>query len=325
MPAHAERLDLSLAAACHDAVDAGLLDRQVRLRAFQFLAELTSVHGEVLPWAVLLRGFEFNGQRVPLISQQGIFKPAVLSQVPLSIRTAAVAAGDPRPYEDGMDSDGLLNYRYRGTDPNHRENVGLRLAMERRAPLIYLFGIIEGQYLPVWPVYIVGDHPDELCFKVSVDDRQLGIVEAGATPVAAEARRGYVTRLTVQRLHQASFRQRVLHAYQDQCAICRLKRTELLEAAHILPDTDPRGEPIVPNGLALCTLHHAAFDRQIVGVRPDLKIEVRRDILEEIDGPMLRHGLQEIDGCKLLVPRNENLRPRLEFLEARYDLFRKAC
>jgi putative restriction endonuclease len=272
-----------------------------------------------------VKGFDFNGQRVPLTSQQGIFKPAVLPEVPLSIRTAAVAAGEPRPYEDGMDSEGLLNYRYRGTDSKHRENVGLRLALERRAPLVYLFGIIEGQYLPVWPVYIVGDRPDELCFKVAVDDRQLGIAEASTTPTAADARRNYVTRLTVQRLHQASFRQRVLHAYQDQCAICRLRRTELLEAAHILPDTDPRGEPTVPNGLALCTLHHAAFDRQIVGVRPDLKIEVRRDILEETDGPMLRHGLQEIDGWKLWVPRSEALRPKQEFLEARYELFKKAC
>ncbi len=52
-----------------------LRDRQVRLRAFTFLAEQTGLHGEVLPWPVLLKGFVFEGQRVPLISQQGIFKP----------------------------------------------------------------------------------------------------------------------------------------------------------------------------------------------------------------------------------------------------------
>ena len=54
----------------------------------------------------------------------------------------------------------------------------------------------------------------------------------------------------------------------------------LLDAAHIVPDGEPCGDPRVPNGLALCKLHHAAFDRLFVGVRPDGVIEVRRDILE---------------------------------------------
>src|SRR5919197_4456221 len=48
----------------------------------------------------------------------------------------------------------------------------------------------------------------------------------------------------------------VLRAYRERCAICRLRREELLDTAHILADGHPRGAPIVPNGLALCTLHH---------------------------------------------------------------------
>lgn len=304
--------------------DQELHDRQVRLRAFQFLSEQTAIHGDVLPWKLLLRGFELDGRRVPLVSQQGIFKPAILPEIPLSIRTTAVASGEERPYEDGMDAGGLIRYRYRGTDRAHRENVGLRLAMQRRVPLVYLFGIVEGQYLPAWPVYVVGDDPADLCFRVAVDDRQLAAVPEAGPAGAAEARRSYVTRLTVQRLHQETFRERVLQAYQQRCAICRLKRVELLEAAHILPDGHPRGEPIVPNGLALCKLHHAAFDRYILGIRPDLVIEVRRDVLDETDGPMLRHGLQEIAGQTLWAPRSERLRPREEFLEERYEVFRKA-
>ena len=57
-------------------------------------------------------------------------------------------------------------------------------------------------------------------------------------------------------------------------------------------DRDPEGEPKVSNGLALCKLHHAAFDCHIIGVNPDYRVEVRVDVLEEIDGPMLEHGLQ---------------------------------
>lgn len=300
-----------------------LNDQQIRMQVFEFLAEQTALHGEVLPWAVLSRGFQLDGKRVPLIGPQGIFKPAVLPDIPISISTAPVVEGRQRPYDDGIDSEGILEYRFRGTDPLHRDNVGLRLAMQSRTPLVYLYGVVKGEYLPVWPVYIVGEDRERLLFKVDMAE---GKVDAGASlpEVAAEARRSYVTVVTRQRLHQATFRQRVLLAYQERCAICRLRHTELLEAAHILPDGHPRGEPIVPNGVSLCTLHHAAFDRHIFGVRPDLIIEVRRDILDEVDGPMLRHGLQEIEGTKLIVPASPQLRPRRDFLEERYELFRKA-
>ena len=291
-------------------MSADVLDRQVRLRAFDFLSEQTALHGEVLQWSILSSGFVFDGKRVPLIGPQGIFKPAILPDMPISIATAPAREGEPRPYDDGLDEQGLLSYRYRGTDPRHRDNVGLRLAMQRRVPLIYLFGVVKGEYMPVWPVFIVGDDPSALTFEVAFDDRQLCLLNSVApTDQIAEARRSYVTALTVRRLHQTTFRMRVLNAYRETCAICRLRHRELLEAAHILPDGHPRGEPIVPNGLALCKLHHAAFDAYILGVRPDYVIEVRRDILEEIDGPMLRHGLQEIAGQLIQLPRDQRLRP----------------
>jgi putative restriction endonuclease len=115
-----------------------------------------------------------------------------------------------------------------------------------------------------------------------------------------------------------------LRAYNEACAICRLRHPELLDAAHILPDAHPLGQPIVPNGLALCRLHHAAFDRHIIGVRPDLVVEVRDDVLSEIDGPMLVHGLQDNHGRALVTPRRPVDRPRAEFLAERYDLFKAA-
>jgi putative restriction endonuclease len=139
-----------------------------------------------------------------------------------------------------------------------------------------------------------------------------------------EARRKYVTRYTRQRLHQQSFRQRVLAAYRECCAICRLRHEELLEAAHILPDGHPRGEPVVSNGLALCKLHHAAFDGHLIGINPDLVVHVASAILSEPDGPMLRHGLQAFHGSRISVPRNSTLRPNPAFLAERYEWFVKA-
>lgn len=118
------------------------------------------------------------------------------------------------------------------------------------------------------------------------------------------------------------FRARVLHAYDRQCAMCRLKHESLLDAAHILPDWHPHGRPVVPNGLSLCKIHHAAFDQNILGVRPDLVIHVRRDILDEIDAPMLKHGLQEMHGVRVLVPRGRAAWPDRQALEERYEAFR---
>lgn len=80
----------------------------------------------------------------------------------------------------------------------------------------------------------------------------------------------------------------------------------------------------MPNGLALCKLHHAAFDSYILGIRPDYSVEIRSDVLREADGPMLRHGLQGFQGSRILVPKADGLKPRREFLEERYALFRRA-
>lgn len=303
-------------------------DHAVRLAAFRFLEEQVQLSGEegALRRAVLERGFVLDGERVPLLGPQGIFKPRVLEAIPLSITTVPVVEGEARPYDDAFGPEGLLRYRYRGTDPGHHENRGLRLAMQHQVPLVYFHGIVPGLYAAEWPVFIVGDDPSALTFTVSVDERRFATLDSsGVQDEPPDLRRRYATRMFRQRLHQTEFRERVVRAYQHHCAVCRLKRDELLEAAHIVPDADPLGAPVVPNGVALCRLHHAAFDRYLIGIRPDCVVEVRRDILDEIDGPMLIHGLQGFHGTSLLLPRIPALRPDPVLLEARYERFRQAC
>jgi putative restriction endonuclease len=199
----------------------------------------------------------------------------------------------------------------RGANPNHIDNVGLRIAMQRQVPLIYFHGVVPGLYVAEWPVYVVGDDPPSLTFTVSVDDRRFASLGSVGPLESEEAdiRRRYATRLFQQRLHQREFRERVVRAYQHHCAVCRLRRDELLEAAHILPDTNPLGVPTVPNGLALCALHHAAFDAHLIGIRADYVVQVRKDVLDEKDGPMLIHGLQGFHGAGLLVPRRPASQP----------------
>lgn len=300
-------------------------DQKVRTAAFDWLKAQLDVRGDVLARDLLLEGFVLDGERVPLMSRQGIFKPRVLAEIPLSITTTPKG-----PYQDTAGKDGLILYSYRGTNPDHPENRGLQKAMVDRVPLVYFYGLVPSKYMAIWPVYIVGDDPGSLMFKVAVDDvSQLGKREtmradAGAAEDEDTGRRVYVTSVVRQRLHQRSFRERVLTAYREQCALCRLRHRELLDAAHIIPDGEPDGDPIVPNGLALCKLHHAAFDKFFLGIRPDYVIEIRKDVLEEDDGPMLTHGLQGLHGLEIVRPRSMKLAPRVDLLERRYERFRSA-
>jgi putative restriction endonuclease len=126
-------------------------------------------------------------------------------------------------------------------------------------------------------------------------------------------------------VHQRSFRERVIEAYKSQCAFCRLRHRELLDAAHIIPDNSPEGEPIITNGIALCKLHHAAYDSFILGVTPDYIIHVRKDVLEEEDGPVLQHGLKGLHNTKLILPGLKSHYPNREALEWRYSRFAKVA
>ena len=297
-------------------------DLRVRLAAFQWLRAQMDVYGELLPRSVLAEGFVFDGVRVPLLGPQGIFKPAILTDAPLSITTI------PGQYPDAMDG-GTLSYAYRGTDPAHPDNRGLRRAMEQRIPLVYFYRVQPGQYLAAFPVFIVGDHPAELRFDVAVDD--IGQLARPSPPLDAvseerdEIRREYVTAVVRRRLHQQAFRARVIEAYRVHCALCRLRHQELLDAAHITADAEATGEPVVSNGLSLCKLHHAAYDRHFLTVRPDYTIEVRQSILDEEDGPMLLHGLKGMHDRQIYVPREVSLQPDRGRLAERYEAFRRAA
>lgn len=301
------------------------VDASVRVAAFRWLRTQVDLHGDSLPWSVLSRGFDFDGRRVPLLGQQGIFKPAVLPEIPLSIRTS-----HDGPYPDEVTPDRLFRYCYRGTDPSHRENVGLRKALSRRTPLVYFVGLAPGRYEAIWPVFIVGDDPARLAFTVAADDVRFAEDAAAGPREAVEAReaegrRAYVTAAVRVRLHQRRFRERVLSAYREECTLCRLRHRDLLDAAHIIPDSDPHGEPLVKNGLSLCKIHHAAFDHQLIGVRPDYIVEVHPRVLKEEDGPMLRHGLQGMHNASLHLPRAKADHPDRDRLEERYRKFRGAA
>jgi len=295
------------------------MDDQIRLSAFEWLEKQIIIYGDVLPRDLLEKGFIFNEERITLLGPQGIWKPKKMTY-PLSI--TSISNG---PYSDSFTNEGFLKYKYRGQDTNHPDNQGLRSLISLGKPLIYFHSIIKGKYLTTWPVYIINDNKQELVFTVAVDD--IKSVKNEYEQVSEDAtyyRRSYLTSTIQTRVHQRSFRERVLLAYQNHCALCNLKHVELLDAAHIIADKEDIGDPIIPNGLALCKIHHAAFDNNFIGINSDYIIKIRMDLLTETDGPMLRYGIQSLNNAKLILPPNKIHWPDKERLERRYSAFLKA-
>lgn len=295
-------------------------DRELRRQAIEWLAVRTNDGAESL-LSTEIGQFRFRGEPMPLMDLQGgIRKPAVL-EAALSFRTVYRPEGADRPYEDAVGPDGLIRYKYRATDPEHADNRALRVAMTDGLPLIWFFGVGPGQYLPTYPVYIVAEERDQLQFVVdAVSEGRLEEVRS-----IEESLKCYITVETKRRLHQPIFRATVIRAYGTRCAVCALGHGQLLDAAHIVPDRDERGIASVRNGMALCKIHHAALDAHILGIRPDHVVEIRADLLHEVDGPMLKYGLQERHREPLMVlPAQRRERPDPALLAIASDSFLSA-
>lgn len=259
------------------------------------------------------------GETIRLMpTQQGIWKPGQLTAA-LSFRTVYRPEGSDRPYDDNVHIDGFYRYKMRGDDPNHFENRALREAMVERLPLIWWLGVQGGGYSPLYPIYLVGEEQAKLQFVVDIEAvPQPDIVWPS---VDLELDPSYRQQLTKIRLHQRPFRAAVLRAYRTSCAVCSFRHSDLLDAAHIEEDR-AGGRPTVTNGLTLCKMHHAAYDRRILGITPGYEVRINADVLHEIDGPMLRHGIQEFHGKQLMVlPERRAQRPDRNLLEARYQEF----
>lgn len=277
-----------------------------------------------------LGAFEFEGRRHRLVGPYtGIWRLKDYSDAAISIVTSYIPEGLQRPYEDSVGEDGLLRYKWRGTDPQLADNVWLRLAMERQLPLVWFIGIgylpgTKTQVLrPEFPVWLVGEEADQHQFVVAVDAQQRVLPLDTGGEVVEFARR-YNERLVRTRHHQPLFRAAVVHAYERRCAVCRLPFAELLDAAHIKPDAQG-GAARVSNGLALCKIHHGAFDAHLIGISPDYVVRVKESVLATFDGPTLQHAIKEVNGQSLRqLPQTRSERPDRDLLAERFEVFSQA-
>jgi len=293
-------------------------DEDVRTACFLALDVLRAQYGDELPYrGALDHGFSVGDRHVAFFTpMRGIYRAAVQrGPAALSISTSFKS-----PYNDQQTEDGFL-YAYQAGPIDNSDNRALRAAHQLQVPIAYFWGGVRpGWYRPLYPWFVDQDLPTERRVLVSPS------VEAGeiAVPLANPIQRRYAVREAKVRLHQGRFRGAVLLAYQDRCAICRLKEIRLLDAAHIMGDPEPTGTPEISNGLSLCSIHHRAFDHDLVGVAPDYQVHVSRRLLEEEDGPML-DVLKTSQGAMIDLPSRRAWHPDRDRLAARFVRFNAAA
>ena len=282
--------------------------------------------GGTLTSADLAAGVEIDGNRLPVVNpQRGIFKPRQL-QFLLSVRTVYPRGGarvwydDQRKVHAQIDAgEEVIDYAFQGQDPGAHDNQWMREAMLEQVPILYFLGVAPGRYMLHFPCFIVAWEPQALRAGIAFA-APLHTPQTPAVPDAGERR--YAVREIAQRLHQARFREAVLSAYDGRCAITNLPEPRLLDAAHIIGDTDEQfGQPVVPNGLPLSKVHHAAFDANLIGIDPNYRIHVSQRLLAVNDGPMLEQAIKEKAGQLIQLPKRTIDRPDRDRLALRYERF----
>jgi putative restriction endonuclease len=256
--------------------------------------------------------------------RSGIFKPQQMTFL-LSIKTVFPKPGGRVWYDDQrevhrqiFEGDETIDYAFMGQDPDVADNRWLREAYENRIPVIYFLGIAPGRYQAVLPTFITGWDAKVLKARVAFG---MPDQETLAPPESALERR-YALRAVKQRLHQASFREAVITAYDGRCALSGLPEPLLLDAAHIVSETDEKfGQPVVPNGIPLSKIHHAAFDAHLIGIDPDYRPHVSERLLGQKDGPMLE-ALKGLNGGIIHLPSRAKDRPDPDRLALRFERFK---
>jgi putative restriction endonuclease len=265
-------------------------DTLIRMAAFEHVRRLSEIHDH-LTATELRPGFSFEGERIPLINpQRGIFKPQQMRFL-LSIRTVFPKPGGKVWYDNQrqvhrqiFDSHETVDFAFMGRDPDSADNRWLREAFENQIPVIYFLGIAPGRYQAILPTFIAGW--DRMALRATLSFGTPDREELTTPETALECR--YGLREVKQRLHQASFREAVITAYKGRCAISHLPEPMLLDAAHIVADRHEQlGQPVVPNGIPLSKIHHAAFDAHLIGIDPDYRLHVSDRLLGRRDGSML--------------------------------------
>jgi putative restriction endonuclease len=135
------------------------------------------------------------------------------------------------------------------------------------------------------------------------------------TGVAAPRQRAVIQ--TMRALRALDFRQRILDAYNNRCAVCEMQ-LRLLDAAHILPVAEPDSTDETANGVALCALHHRAYDRALITFDSEYRVHLNDENVTGLKAAGLDGKLSAFSDALpevISVPEEVTHRPRAVFVE----------
>jgi putative restriction endonuclease len=183
-------------------------------------------------------------------------------------------------------------------------NEGREVVVAVRSDFL-LWYVQDGQ-----PLHDADEDAAEVATLVdATPEEESGLVESSTTPEQL-ARRVQLIEI-IRAFRDARFRPLVLQAYGNCCAVCGTA-LKLVDAAHIVPVSDPRGDDDVTNGLALCRLHHGAYDTGLIGVNSDFAIILNSAAAERLKTVQLAEGLDAFRRAlpdQIRLPHVSEVRP----------------
>ena len=304
-------------------------DQRIRQAAFAYVRKLTAKHGFVAK-EQLLQKIACKGERFRLIHPQwGGYKPKQVSHLLslLSTRSGAIKYGTSVPKIPAQEESVSFDYfLIKGQSPDYFRNRYMHDAWEYQVPIL-LFLETDPQASPQSPCFvptlahIVSWEPEKEKPRVKVRYSAIDTSVKNLDIADRHIKCRYVAEERNRRLHQREFRKNLEHAYRERCAISNLSESELLEAAHIIPDSQG-GQPKTSNGLLLSKIHHAAFDAYLISIRPDYYVKVSKRLLEQNSRQSdLLALLKKIDGKRIHLPSREKDRPNRDCLKEHYKVF----
>lgn len=99
----------------------------------------------------------------------------------------------------------------------------------------------------------------------------------------------------VKKYRATDFRRRVLAAYEHRCAVCGVQ-LKLIDAAHIIPVAAPSSNDQTNNGVALCKLHHFAYDRNLISFNEQYKVEISSSEIAKLASENKTGGVEDFQG-----------------------------
>lgn len=290
--------------------------------AFEKIKELESIYGDSIPSVAIRNGFDIDGENIRLENQVvGIFKPRQMKQGALSIKTTMSRDGDANIYNDQLVDSGYYKYSLQEGDPYGVNNKYLWQSLESKMPFIYFHAVAPAVYKALWPCFIKNIFPEErhalVALGPTVNDQYIDSYYRDLDDIESR----YLVRESKVRLHQASFREAVMSAYNRSCAVTGLSVEKLIEAAHIIPDSEIGKHQSVTNGIALNRIHHKAYDSNLIGIDPDLRIHVGKELIEIRENRFIKDCVLRFDNKQLNSPSNPKYAPNKDYLARRFEKF----